>query len=99
MPPPDFSHSPGDYCENGCRNLVSKSIRLQLAPKDATYAGATGFARNVAAHDLAAVCPARAGKWFREEFNQLAVTQRYLAKHPLDAQGNISCPHGAASNT
>ena len=81
--------------KNGCRDLVSKSHSVKLAPKDATYRGRGRLCR-VAAHDVAAVHPARAGKFAR---------RIHCRRHgPLSRQTSAGCggqrsrPHGAAGN-
>jgi trans-aconitate 2-methyltransferase len=85
MPMPYFFYSPGDY-ERWLPQAGFKIQRLELAPKDATYAGAAGFATWLRTTWLPFV--QRVPENLREEFIA-AVTQRYVAKHPPDADGQI----------
>jgi trans-aconitate 2-methyltransferase len=85
MPMPYFFHAPGDY-EKWLPKFGFKIHSLQLAPKDATYAGAEGLATWLRTTWLPFV--QRVPKNLREEFIA-AVTRRYLAKHPLDAAGQV----------
>ena len=71
--------------KNGCRNSASKSTPATRA-KDATYAGADGFATWLRTTWLPYV--QRVPENLREEFIA-AVTERYLAKHPPDADGQV----------
>jgi trans-aconitate 2-methyltransferase len=110
MPMPYHFHAPGNY-EKWLPRFGFKIHALQLAPKDATYAGAEGFATwlrttwlpfvqrvpdEVAqASRLCAPAPGEqlTGKMPvppgpREEFIA-AVTRRYAAKHPPDADGRV----------
>ena len=59
---------------------------LKLASKDATYTGAEGLATWLRTTWLPFV--QRVPENLREEFIA-AVTQRYLVKHPPDAEGNV----------
>jgi trans-aconitate 2-methyltransferase len=85
MPMPYFFYAPSDY-EKWLPKFGFKILTLKLAPKDATYAGAEGFATWLRTTWLPFV--QRVPENLREEFIA-AVTQRYLAKHPPDADGNI----------
>jgi magnesium transporter len=85
MPLPYFFYAPADY-EKWLPQFGFKIHALKLAPKDAAYAGADGFATWLRATWLPFV--QRVPENLREEFIA-AVTQRYLAKHPPDAAGNI----------
>ena len=85
MPLPYFFYAPGDY-EKWLPKFGFKIHTLKLAPKDATYAGADGFAKWLRTTWLPFV--QRVPENLREEFIA-AVTQRYLAKHPPDADGNV----------
>ena len=85
MPLPYFFYSPGDY-EKWLPKFGFKINTLKLAPKDATYAGADGFATWLRTTWLPFV--QRVPENLREEFIQ-AVTERYVAKHPPDAENRI----------
>jgi trans-aconitate methyltransferase len=85
MPMPYFFYAPSDY-EKWLPKAGFKIERLELAPKDATYAGAEGFATWLRTTWLPFV--QRVPENLREEFIA-AVTQRYVAKHPPDADGKI----------
>ena len=111
MPKPYFFYSPADY-ERWLPKFGFKINALKLAPKDATYAGADGFAAWLrttwlpyvqrvpdAVAQASRLCVSGAkeqptGKMSvplpspREEFIA-AVTQRYVAKHPPDAEGKV----------
>jgi trans-aconitate 2-methyltransferase len=80
MPSPYFFYAPGDY-EKWLPKFGFKIQSLQLAPKDATYPGAGGFATWLRTTWLPYV--QRVPENLREEFIT-AVTQRYVAKHPPD---------------
>ena len=85
MPTPYFFYAPGDY-EKWLPKFGFQINTLKLAPKDATYAGAAGFATWLRTTWIPYVqC---VPDQVREEFIA-AVTQRYLAKHPPDADGQI----------
>ena len=86
MPLPYFFYAPGDY-EKWLPKFGFRIHTLQLAPKDASYAGAEGFATWLRTTWLPFV--QRVPENPREEFIA-AVTLRYLAKHPPDADGNVS---------
>jgi len=85
IPKPYFFYSPADY-ERWLPKFGFKINALKLAPKDATYAGADGFAAWLRTTWLPYV--QRVPEDQREEFIA-AVTARYIAKHPPDAEGNV----------
>jgi trans-aconitate methyltransferase len=85
MPTPYFFHAPGDY-KRWLPKFGFKIQKLKLAPKDATYEGADGFATWLRTTWIPYV--QRVPEILREEFIA-AVTQRYLAKHPPDADGKV----------
>jgi len=85
MPMPYFFHAPGDY-EKWLPKFGFKISDLKLAPKDATYEGAKGFATWLRTTWIPYV--QRVPENLREEFIA-AATGRYVAKHPPDALGNI----------
>jgi trans-aconitate methyltransferase len=88
MPMPYFFYSPSDY-EKWLPKSGFKMQALQLTPKDATYAGADGFATWLRTTWLPFV--QRVPEAMREEFIE-AVTQRYVAKHPPDNAGHVHVP-------
>lgn len=85
MPRPYFFYSPSDY-EKWLPKAGFEIGSLKLAPKDATYPGADGFATWLRTTWIPYVqcVPENA----REEFIA-AVTERYVAKHPADSEGNV----------
>ncbi len=85
MPAPYFFHSPGDY-EKWLPRCGFKSARVEFAPKDAAYAGRDGFATWLRTTWLPYT--QRVPEALREPFIA-AVTDRYLAKHPPDAEGLV----------
>jgi trans-aconitate methyltransferase len=85
MPRPYFFYAPGDY-EKWLPKFGFKINALKLAPKDVTYDGANGFATWLRTTWLPYV--QRVPEQLREEFIA-AVTQRYVVKHPPDADGNV----------
>jgi trans-aconitate methyltransferase len=85
IPKPYFFYAPEDY-EKWLPKFGFKINTLKLAPKDATYSGAFGFAAWLRTTWLPYV--QRVPGKRREEFIA-AVTQRYVAKHPLDAAGQV----------
>jgi trans-aconitate methyltransferase len=85
MPTPYFFYSPADY-EKWLPKFGFNIHKLKLAPKDATYAGADGFAAWLRTTWLPYV--QRVPERLREEFIT-AVTERYVAKHLPDAEGNV----------
>jgi trans-aconitate methyltransferase len=85
MPTPYFFHSPADY-EKWLPKFGFRINTLKLAPKDATYGGADGFAAWLRTTWLPYV--QRVPENLREKFIT-AVTERYVAKHPPDAGGKV----------
>jgi|SRR5665213_3404480 len=85
MPKPYFFYAPGDY-EKWLPKFGFKIQKLKLAPKDAAYEGAEGFATWLRTTWIPYV--QRVPENLREEFIN-AVTQRYIAKHPPDADGQV----------
>ena len=85
MPLPYFFYAPGDY-EKWLLKFGFKINTLKLAPKDATYDGAEGFATWLRTTWIPYV--QRVPENQREEFI-VAVTARYTAKHPPDADGKV----------
>ena len=85
MPLPYFFYAPADY-EKWLPKHGFKISAIRLAPKWAHYGGAEGFATWLRTTWLPFV--QRVPEHMREEFIA-AVTQRYLAKHPADAAGNV----------
>lgn len=85
MPTPYFFYAPGDY-EQWLPKFGFKIHRLKLAPKDATYAGADGFAAWLRTTWLPYT--QRVPESLREAFIA-AVTGRYLAKYPPGAAGQV----------
>ena len=85
LPKPYFFYAPEDY-ERWLPRFGFKTCRVELAPKDATYAGRDGFAAWLRTTWLPYT--QRVPENLREEFIH-AVTERYVAKHPLDAEGKI----------
>lgn len=85
MPLPYFFYAPGDY-EKWLPKHGFKINSLQLATKEVAYAGAEGFATWLRTTWLPFV--QRVPENLREEFIA-AVTQRYVARHPADADGKI----------
>jgi trans-aconitate 2-methyltransferase len=85
MPTPYFFYAPGDY-EKWLPKSGFKINRLELTPKDAIYEGTEGFAAWLRTTWIPYV--QRIPENLREEFIA-AVTQRYIAKHPLAADGAV----------
>ncbi len=85
MPLPYFFYAPGDY-EKWLPKSGFKINSLTLAPKDVAYEGAAGFATWLWTTWLPFT--QRVPENLRDEFIA-AVTQRYLAKHPADANNQI----------
>ena len=85
MPMPYFFHAPADY-EKWLPKFGFKIQALKLAPKDATYAGAEGFATWLRTTWIPYV--QRVPENVREDFIA-AVTGRYVARHPSDGHGKI----------
>lgn len=104
MPTPYFFYAPADY-EKWLPKFGFKTNVLKLAPKDATYKGAEGFAtwlrttwipyvQRVPEKVGQASSLSMSGKMPDPEQNLreefiAAVTARYVAKHPPDASGKI----------
>jgi trans-aconitate methyltransferase len=82
---PYFFFAPSDY-EKWLPKFGFHIQRLELAPKEAIYDGAAGFATWLRTTWLPFV--QRVPDNLREEFIA-AVTARYLARHPLDAAGQV----------
>ena len=85
MPKPYFFYAPEDY-KKWLPKFGFKIGSVQLTPKDATYNGATGFASWLRTTWIPYV--QRVPENLREEFIA-AVTQRYISKHPADADGKV----------
>ena len=85
MPLPYFFYAPANY-EKWLPKYGFKVNVLKLTPKDAAYQGADGLATWLRTTWLPFV--QRVPEKLREEFIA-AVTQRYLAKHPPDAEGKV----------
>jgi trans-aconitate 2-methyltransferase len=85
IPMPYFFYAPGDY-EKWLPKFSFKIQSLKLAPKDATYDGAAGFAMWLRTTWIPYV--QRVPEILREEFIA-NVTARYLAKHPADKSGRV----------
>jgi trans-aconitate 2-methyltransferase len=85
MPMPYFFYAPADY-EKWLPKYGFKIHALKLTPKDATYPGADGFATWVRTTWLPFA--QRVPENLRDEFIN-AVTERYVAKHSPDAEGNV----------
>jgi trans-aconitate methyltransferase len=82
---PYFFYAPEAY-EKWLPKHGFKLRKVGLAPKDATYDGLKGFATWL--HTTWIPYVQRVPENLREEFIT-AVTQRYAAKHPPDAEGKI----------
>jgi len=85
MPMPYFFYAPEDY-EKWLPKSGFKPLRVELVPKDAIYDGAEGFATWLRTTWIPFV--QRVPENLREEFIA-AVTERYVAKHPLNADGKV----------
>ncbi|HTA95600.1 MAG TPA: methyltransferase domain-containing protein [Verrucomicrobiae bacterium] len=85
MPTPYFFYAPDDY-KKWLPKFGFKIQKLKLAPKDATYPGAEGFATWLRTTWIPYV--QRVPENLREEFIA-AVTMRYIAKHPPDVDGKV----------
>jgi trans-aconitate 2-methyltransferase len=85
MPKPYFFYAPEDY-EKWLPKFGFKVNSLKLAPKDATYTGADGFATWLRTTWIPYV--QRVPENSRGEFIA-AITDRYLAKHPPDAENKV----------
>ncbi len=85
MPAPYFFYAPSDY-EKWLPQSGFKIQNVKLAPKDATYNGRDGFTAWLRTTWLPYT--QRVPKNLREEFIA-AVVERYAAKHPPDAGGQV----------
>ena len=85
MEAPYFFHSPEEY-KKWLPRFGFETHGVKLAPKDATYEGAEGFAAWVRTTWLPYT--QRVPEEMREEFIA-AVMERYVAKHPPDAKGFV----------
>jgi trans-aconitate methyltransferase len=85
IPKPYFFYSPEDY-EKWLPRFGFKTLRVRLAPKDATYGGRAGFAAWLRTTWLPYV--QRVPEDLREPFIA-AVAERYTARHPADADGKV----------
>ena len=85
MPMPYYFHAPADY-ERWLPKFGFEINQLELAPKEAAYDGAEGFATWLRTTWIPYV--QRVPGNLREEFIA-AVTQRYMAKHPPNAAGKV----------
>jgi trans-aconitate methyltransferase len=85
MPTPYFFYAPDEY-KKWLPKFSFKIQKLKLAPKDAIYAGAEDFATWLRTTWIPYV--QRVPENVRDEFIA-AVTQRYVAKHPPDADGKV----------
>jgi trans-aconitate methyltransferase len=85
MPTPYFFYAPDDY-RKWLPKFGFKIQKIKLAPKDATYNGAEGFAAWLRTTWIPYV--QRVPENLREEFIA-AVTQRYVAKHSPDTDGKV----------
>jgi trans-aconitate methyltransferase len=82
---PYFFYSPDDY-QKWLPRCGFQSGSARLTPKDATYAGADGFATWIRTTWIPYT--QRVPENLREEFIA-NITRRYLTKHPPDATGKI----------
>ena len=85
IPKPYFFYSPADY-EKWLPQFGFKTLGVRLVPKDAVYAGRDKFVAWLRTTWLPYV--QRVPEELREEFIA-AVADRYLAKHPPDAEGKV----------
>jgi trans-aconitate 2-methyltransferase len=85
IPTPYFFYAPDDY-EKWLPRFGFKIQSVKLATKDATYHGADGFAAWLRTTWIPYI--QRVPENAREEFIA-AVTQRYIAKHPPDANEKV----------
>jgi trans-aconitate methyltransferase len=88
MPKPYFFYTPDDY-EKWLAHFGFKIRSIRLAPKDATYDGAKSFTSWLRTTWLPYV--QRLPKDLRDEFI-VAVTERYITKHPPDRKGKVHVP-------
>lgn len=85
IPEPYFFYTPEEY-KKWLAKAGFQTNSLRLAPKDATYPGADGFATWLRTTWIPYV--QRVPESAREEFIA-AVTRRYVAKHPPDAENQV----------
>jgi trans-aconitate methyltransferase len=85
MPEPYFFYAPEDY-KKWLPKAGFKTVKVQLAEKDATYPGADGFATWLRTTWIPYA--QRVPENLREEFIA-AVTERYVAKHPPDTEKRV----------
>jgi trans-aconitate methyltransferase len=85
MGKPYFFYSPEDY-EKWLPRFGFKLLGLRLSPKDAIYDGRDGFTAWLRTTWLPYI--QRVPENAREEF-AAGVTERYVAKHPPDADGRV----------
>ncbi|MGA2787561.1 MAG: methyltransferase domain-containing protein [Verrucomicrobiota bacterium] len=85
MGKPYFFHSPAEY-ERWLPRFGFKTHRIRLSPKDAVYQGRDRFAAWLRTTWLPYI--QRVPEDLCEEFIS-AVTDRYVAKHPPDADGRV----------
>ena len=85
LPKPYFFHSPADY-EKWLPHFGFKTYGVKLSPKDAVYQGRDRFAAWFRTTWLPYT--QRVPENLREEFIA-GVVDRYLAKHPHDAEGCV----------
>jgi trans-aconitate methyltransferase len=85
MPAPYFFYSPDDY-KKWLPKFGFQTNDVKLTPKDAAYLGAEGFAAWLRTTWLPYL--QRLPEPLRGEFIA-AITRRYLAKHPPDAEGKV----------
>lgn len=85
IPEPYFFYAPDEY-KLWLEKAGFKTLSVRLAPKDATYPGAEGFAAWLRTTWIPYV--QRVPEQLREQFIA-AVTRRYVARHPADSENNI----------
>ena len=85
MPEPYFFYAPEDY-QKWLPEAGFKTLKVQLAEKDATYPGAEGFTTWLRTTWIPYA--QRVPENLREEFIA-AVTERYVARHPPDAENKV----------
>jgi trans-aconitate 2-methyltransferase len=85
IPEPYFFYTPEEY-KKWLGKAGFKTRVLRLTPKDATYPGVEGFAAWLRTTWMPYI--QRLPENLREEFIT-AITRRYVAKHPLDADNNV----------
>jgi len=85
LPKPYFFYSPSEY-EKWLPQFGFQTMGIRLVPKDAVYAGRDGLAAWLRTTWLPYV--QRVPEDLREDFIA-GVANRYLAKHPPDAEGKV----------